>query len=208
MGKNEKTYLLFIFAKFDEGSKLLREIPLQLIPVSSSKYLKFNYGESNIVCNFESKLPFDELREFVDIALDGIVEQWFLIEHSDNMAVHMDNSLKLNLFDLNSDNREIKGSSDKYYDKTDKLSDKQGEDEMFKIMDYFLNEAMKEVNPDDMMSMFTDEEEDPLITKLRLKKNSKYGKPTLDQLLEKVKEKGIDSLTKYEKQLLDEYARN
>lgn len=203
MGKIQKTYLLFIFAKFGEDSKLLKQIPLQLIPVSSSKYLKFNYGDSNIICNFDSKLPFDELREFVSMALDSLVDQWFLIEHTDNMAVHMDNSLKLNLFDLSSDNKNHKDFEDTVYDN---VSDKQGSDEMFKIMDYFLSEAMKEVNPEDMF--INDEEEDPLITKLKLKKNSKYNKPTLDQLLEKVKEKGIDSLTKYEKQLLDEYARN
>jgi hypothetical protein len=201
MNKNENTYLLFIFAKFEEGSKLLREIPIQLIPISSSKYLKFNYGESNIICNFESNLPFSELREFVEIALAGIVDQWFLIEHSDNMAVHMDNSLKLNLFDLNSDNRNI--------DNTDKMSDKAGEEEMFKVMDYFLTQAMKDVENFEVNPMFMeDDDEDPLITKLKLKKNPKYTKPTLDTLLEKVKEKGIESLTKYEKQLLDEYARN
>jgi hypothetical protein len=53
-----------------------------------------------------------------------------------------------------------------------------------------------------------DEDEDPLITKLKLKKDPKYTKPTLDFLLEKIKEKGMESLTKYEKQLLNEYAGN
>lgn len=201
MSKKESTYLLFIFTQFEEGSKILREIPLQLIPISSSKYLKFNYGDSNIVCNFESKLPFDELREFIQIALDSIVDQWFLVEHTDNMAVHMDDSLKLNLFDLESENKK--------YDNTDKMSDKQGEEELYKVMDYFLSEAMKEIDPNDMTPLFMDEDdEDPLITKLKLKKNPKYMQPTLDSLLEKVKEKGMESLTKYEKQLLDEYARN
>lgn len=201
MSKKESTYLLFIFTQFEEGSKILREIPLQLIPISSSKYLKFNYGDSNIVCNFESKLPFDELREFIQIALDSIVDQWFLVEHTDNMAVHMDDSLKLNLFDLESENKK--------HDNTDKMSDKQGEEELYKVMDYFLSEAMKEIDPNDMTPLFMDEDdEDPLITKLKLKKNPKYMKPTLDSLLEKVKEKGMESLTKYEKQLLDEYARN
>ena len=201
MSKKESTYLLFIFTQFEEGSKILREIPLQLIPISSSKYLKFNYGDSNIVCNFESKLPFDELREFIQIALDSIVDQWFLVEHTDNMAVHMDDSLKLNLFDLESENKK--------HDNTDKMSDKQGEEELYKVMDYFLSEVMKEIDPNDMTPLFMDEDdEDPLITKLKLKKNPKYMKPTLDSLLEKVKEKGMESLTKYEKQLLDEYARN
>lgn len=202
MNKNENTYLLFIFSKFEEGSRILKEIPLQLIPISSSKYLKFNYGDSNIICNFESRLPFNELREFIQIALEGIIDQWFLIEHTENMAVHMDNSLKLNLFDLNSDNRNIENN--------DKMSDKQGEEELYSIMDYFLSQSLNELESNGITPMFMsdDDDEDPLITKLKLKKNPLYNKPTLDTLLEKVKEKGIDSLTKYEKQLLDEYARN
>jgi hypothetical protein len=51
-------------------------------------------------------------------------------------------------------------------------------------------------------------EEDSLINELKLKKNVTFVKPTLDELLEKVKESGVDKLTKYEKQILDEYARN
>ena len=55
---------------------------------------------------------------------------------------------------------------------------------------------------------FNEEEEDSLIKELKLKKSITFVKPTLDDLLEKVKENGVDKLTKYEKQILDEYARN
>jgi len=198
MKEKTRQYLLFIYSTLSEDSPVLRDIPLQLAPISSSPYIKFNYGNSGLICNFETDLPFPELREFVAVTLEGLIDQYFLIEHSDNMSVYMDNSLKLNLFDLNSDNR-----------KHDNMSDKQGGDELFKIMDYFLNETMKDINPEDMASLIMDDEdEDPLITKLKLKKDLRYSKPTLDFLLEKIKEKGMESLTKYEKQLLNEYARN
>jgi hypothetical protein len=181
---------------------VLRDIPLQLSPISSAPYIKYNYGDSGLICNFETDLPFPELREFVSVTLEGLVDQYFLIEHSDNMSVHMDNYLKLNLFDLNSENKK--------YGNGDNVSDKQGEDELYKIMDYFLSESMKEIDNNDLYSLTfdEDEDEDPLIRKLKLKKDPKFMKPSLDSLLEKIKEKGIKSLTKYEKQLLNEYAGN
>jgi hypothetical protein len=202
MKEKRVSYLLFIYSTLGESSPVLRDIPLQLSPISSAPYIKYNYGDSGLICNFETDLPFPELREFVSVTLEGLVDQYFLIEHSDNMSVHMDNYLKLNLFDLNSENKK--------YGNGDNVSDKQGEDELYKIMDYFLSESMKEIDNNDLYSLTfdEDEDEDPLIRKLKLKKDPKFMKPSLDSLLEKIKEKGIKSLTKYEKQLLNEYAGN
>ena len=89
----------------------------------------------------------------------------------------------------------------------EKMPNKQDDDEMLKIMDYFLQNSMKNFDKDEIDNMFYNEE-DSLINELKLKKNVTFVKPTLDELLEKVKENGVDKLTKYEKQILDEYARN
>ena len=112
------------------------------------------------------------------------------------MAVHIDDTLKLNLFDLETENMQY-----------EKMPNKQDDDEMLKIMDYFLQNSMKNFDKDEIDNMFYNEE-DSLINELKLKKNVTFVKPTLDELLEKVKENGVDKLTKYEKQILDEYARN
>ena len=84
-----------------------------MVDNSVIKYFKYNYNNSNVICNFESKLPFNELREFIDSTITSIVDHWYLIEHSDNMAVHLESSLKLNLFDLNSKNEEPDIMTDK-----------------------------------------------------------------------------------------------
>ena len=160
MKEKSKSYLLFIFAEFEEGSTILKDIPLQLTPISSSKYLKYNYTDTNVVCNFESTQPFNDLREFIDSTIGLIVDQWYLLEHPDNMAVHIDDSLKLNLFDLESEN--------KIYEK---LFNKQDDDEMLKIMDYFLVHTMKNLDKDGLNPIyFEDEDEDSLIKQLKLKK--------------------------------------
>lgn len=201
MREDKKQYLLFIYSTLSKDSVVLRDIPLQLAPLSSSPYIKYNFVDSSLICNFESTLPFSDLREFISLALDELVDQYFLIEHTNNMSVFMENSRKLNLFDLNSDNQ--------IHDKPEKLSDKPGEEELYNIMDYFLNASMMQIKPEDMDSLMNDDDdEDPLISKLKLKKDIRLSKPTLDSLLEKIKEKGLGSLTKYEKQLLNEYAEN
>ena len=38
--------------------------------------------------------------------------------------------------------------------------------------------------------------------------NNKEPKPSIDDILEKIQEMGIDSLTNFEKQILDEYAKD
>ena len=49
-------------------------------------------------------------------------------------------------------------------------------------------------------------EEDSVMQLIKeMKKNIK--KPTLDQLLDKIKEKGLSSLSPYEKEILDEYSK-
>ena len=207
MSENNKNYLLFILSDTEGDNKFIKDIPIQLMPVTTSKYLKFNHSNFGMVCNFQTDLPFDELKEFIMVTLDGIVEQFFLMEHPDNMAVHMPNNLKLNLFDLTKDNDD--------YSETDNMSDKQGEEEIFKIQDYFLNRDVTPIiDPQELINFIMNNEddedvdEDPLIVKLKMRRKAAEDRPSLDMLLEKIKEKGIESLTKYENQLLNEYARN
>ena len=140
MQEKSKPYMLFIFSEFEKGSTILKDIPLQLSPVSSSKYLKYNHTDTHVVCNFESNLQFEDLREFIDSTIGLIVDQWYLFEHPNKMAVHIDDTLKLNLFDLETENMQY-----------EKMPNKQDDDEMLKIMDYFLQNSMK--NFDKMMKL-------------------------------------------------------
>ena len=48
----------------------------------------------------EDARRFEDLREFIDSTIGLIVDQWYLFEHPNKMAVHIDDTLKLNLFDL------------------------------------------------------------------------------------------------------------
>ena len=53
------------------------------------------------------------------------------------MAVHIDDTLKLNLFDLETENMRY-----------EKMPNKQDDDEMLKIMDYFLQNSMNNFDKD------------------------------------------------------------
>lgn len=55
---------------------------------------------------------------------------------------------------------------------------------------------------------FNDEDEDESFVALLLNEiKRKVPKPSLDQLLDKIKSKGISSLSQYEKDILDEYSK-
>ena len=49
MKEKTRQYLLFIYSTLSEDSPVLRDIPLQLAPISSSPYIKFNYGNSGLI---------------------------------------------------------------------------------------------------------------------------------------------------------------
>jgi len=209
MSNQNRNYLLFIVSDFNKNP-FLKDIPIQFRPIITSKYFKYNYGDYGMICNFETDLPFDELREFAHLVLEGLVEQFFIIEHTDNMASYMPDNLKLNLFDLNSDN--------KNYDTNEILSDNKGKDEGFKIMEFFLKENentffdssdfIKLIFNDNEDDEDDDDEYDSIINKARIRQKTKDIQPSLDELLDKIKEKGIKSLTTYENQILEQYARN
>lgn len=78
-----------------------------------------------------------------------------------------------------------------------------------RIMDVFMVNENHGLKLEEYIEEDDDDSEDiDEITYLRVKNNleRQLKKPTLDYLLEQIKTKGLSSLTKYEKSILDEYA--
>jgi hypothetical protein len=75
----DKRYMLFLFGDFSLTEAFADDISYQLISVVSSKSLKFNYGEFGMVCHFRSGETFDNLKEYTDMVLSEITEQYFLL---------------------------------------------------------------------------------------------------------------------------------
>jgi hypothetical protein len=183
MKSQDKRYMLFIFGDFTEMEKFIEDISYQLITVVSSEYLKFNYGEFGVFLHFRTKELFMELKEYVDMCLDGVVEQYFLMEATENVDIKMERKLKRDFLNIDGVKKETKTKGVQ----KDELSD----------------EKKKRMNS--MMEFIFPLTEDMI--KNPFLKEEKKEKPTVDQILDKISEKGIESLTEEEKQILDNYGK-
>ena len=187
-------YLLFIFGEFINNDKLVELIASQLsIFTDENSYLKYNYGDYGIVLHFQSHFSFYNLRDHVHITLEKIVPQYFLMERPKNFYAFMPPELKLNLFDLYEENHNEEQTNVNFKD-------------MMNIVDNFLINVTSSMNQD----LFSEENMDKMFENImfKMEKEEKKQTPTIDELLDKIKDKGLSSLTDDEKQILDEYSKS
>ena len=184
MKSQDKRYMLFIFGDFSEMENFIDEISYQLVTIVSSEFLKFNYGEFGMVLHFRTKETFSELKDYIDMCLEGQVEQYFLMEATENVDIKMDRKLKKDFLNIDGVKKENKN---KEVD-VEKLNEEK-EKKLGNIMEFIL--PLSDENFEFPMKF----------------KRPESPKPTVDQILEKITEKGIESLTKEEKQILDNYGK-
>jgi len=191
--KEPHQYLLFIFGEFKNNDKLVELIASQLsIFTDENSYLKYNYGDYGIVLHFQSHFSFYNLRDHVHIILEKIVPQYFLMERPKNFYAFMPPELKLNLFDLYEENHNEEQTNVNFKD-------------MMNIVDNFLINVTSSMNQD----LFSEENMDKMFENIMFKMEKEVKQtPTIDELLDKIKDKGLSSLTDDEKQILDEYSKS
>lgn len=194
MSQQTKKYLLFVL--FDIGTNLTvyNDITLKLSTSLNNKKVKslfMDYGWCGY--NFETSIPFDDLKGMVKTIIGNTSYQYFLIDYSDNMF--MNPTAPPNFTDIGG--TPIDKTTPEPNMRMDfNMDNEEDREKFFSIFN--LND-----NEDE-----DDDESDDLIRKIMLKNKLKKNKPTLDYLLDKIYNKGITSLTEKEKQLLNEYARN
>ncbi len=188
-------YLLFVFGNLTvEGSQ--DEIASALLPITKNEKVKFIYGSYHMVVNLETDLPFDELKEYIYETLKSDVFEYFLMPMSDKTSVKLPETMAEHLFDLENDTDKVHVFTQLNVEEL-KKRDKQTDEELDLIINYFLSNSEFEFTSDD-----EEDEEDDLIKQVM----NKPKQPSIDELLEKIVENGMDSLTLQEKQLLDEYS--
>jgi len=186
-------YLLFVFGNLTvDGSQ--DEIASALLPITKNEKVKFIYGSYHMVVNLETELPFDELKEFIYETLKSDMFEYFLMPMSDKTSVKLPESMAEHLFDLENDTDKVHVFTQLDVEEL-KKRDKQTDEELDLIINYFLSNNEFDMEDDD-------DEEDDLIKKVM----NKTKQPSVDEILEKIVENGMDSLTLQEKQILDEYS--
>ena len=181
--KQDPSYMLFIFGDFDEQENLATNLSSQLLTVVSSPFLKFTYGEYGVVFHFRSKEVFSDLKEYIDMGMSEITEQYFLMEVTKNVDIKMPRKLKKDF--LNIDGEEKK--------KENKTGEINVESKLRERKEELRNFTFEFLMPTDFNQMVQKNEPDYL--------------PTVDEILDKISEKGIDSLTETEKEILDNYGK-
>ena len=186
-------YLLFVFGNLTvDGSQ--DEIASALLPITKNEKVKFIYGSYHMVVNLETDLPFDELKEYIYETLKSDMFEYFLMPMSDKTSVKLPETMAEHLFDLENDTDKVHVFTQLDVEEL-KKRDKQTDEELDLIINYFLSNNEFDMEDDD-------DEEDDLIKKVM----NKTKQPSVDEILEKIVENGMDSLTLQEKQILDEYS--
>lgn len=180
--KKDPSYMLFIFGDFDEHENLATNISGQLLTVVSSPFLKFTYGEYGVVFHFRSKEVFSDLKEYVDMAMSEITEQYFLMEVTKNIDIKMPRKLKKDFLNIDDETTKIEPKNGKI-DVESKIKERREE---------LRNFTFEFLMPTDFNQM-TQKEPDYI--------------PTVDEILDKISERGINSLTEKEKEILDNYGK-
>ena len=191
--KEEKSYLLLVYGNYDGGEKFVKEIVNQFAPVLSSNMMKYTWGENGLVCHFDSNVDFEDLQMFVQDVMGMMCEQYFFMEKPDKMSVHGPQEIIEHLF-------ELENNIDGYVYKNENLEDPNGM-ELDKIMEFFMS-----IN-DEVESAINDDDEDNEIEIIK-KSKKKKPEPNIDDILDKMIDKGKDSLTKKEKKILDNYSND
>jgi hypothetical protein len=154
-----------------------------MLPLISSPYLKYTYGEFGVVFHFRSDEIFSELKEYFDMVLNEITEQYFLIETtSSNIDIKMPKKLKKDFLSIDG---EVKKEENKTGEINVEAKLKERREELKNFTFEFLL-------PADFPSMGN---------------RIEILDPTVDEILDKIVEKGIESITEREKQILDNYGK-
>jgi len=156
---------------------MCKEIALSVTPIVDSPNLKFQYAKGVLIFHFTSDVNKEEIFDYMKGVLFGISDSFFLNTITDNVSVCLKDDVYAHLFDL----------------------ENAGED-----IDMKLDMVRIKNNLD-----FMEEEDDEFLASLLddMKEKKLFKKPSLDQILDKVLTKGINSLSPFEKDTLETYSK-
>jgi hypothetical protein len=183
-------YLLFVYGNYSEHNYILKGIAKLLSSVACND-VKYQYGESGGIFHFTTLEKPGKLKKTIGQKLRDVSAMYFLVPFNKNVNFYIgDPKVETHLFNQTEDTDNMSESPKLEY----KLEDVQDE---ISEMDFevFMKNLSNFIGAD-LANIEVDETEVQVVKE-----------KTLDEILDKINECGIESLTKTEKQLLDEYAK-
>lgn len=177
-----KNYLLFAYGDFKKESSICY-VADAIADVTDSDFLKYKSLKTSLIVHFSSKQDFKELTKLVNVVMDKISNCHFLIEYNDNMSVSLPKDEMVEFLTLN--------NSADFNEVEEQLFD----DVINNMITTFKNLSNKEIDDED-------EDEEDLYIKKSMKKDF-----NLDEILDKINENGVSSLTKEENDYLKKLSK-
>lgn len=188
--ENLTKYILFVFAKNDNPKEFTEQIADELSILSDVPKVNFYFGPESSVFTISTLDSFEDVKDYVSTVLDVGEITYILLPYTpDNMSYGLPSEVSKHLFN--------DGVNDFMSGKSEKLENK--EDEVRNMIRKHINEEFF-LDLSEFISC-DDEDEDEII-----EIKNRRQKPSLDQLLEKIKEKGLNSLTEKELSQLNKYS--
>lgn len=186
-----QSYMVVLFGDFRRKEQKMSNIIYGISPLANSKDVRFVYSESHIIIHFTSDFEFEELKRLLDLAIHNECDLYLFFNYNEKFSVKMQPPIFTHLFDWNVNSEAVN----------------------MDLRDNDLSKTGVAPNQDDIKIMMMDMGFDPfaelhetLFKKPRTKKNELPL--DVDTILEKISLKGIDSLTKREKEFLKNISNN
>jgi hypothetical protein len=181
---------LCVYAKHDNQDEFVRLIANEIALITMSPDVRFYYGNDSMIFTFQSSEPTEDIFEFVGIVLGATKITYMLFPYTDDkMSVNLTEDVKKHLF----------GGENlvKNDDNTISVQNLLNEDNINQeLLFEFYSESSDELDDDD-----------EVLQKIYRENNKKKKKPSVDEILDKIRLSSINSITKEEKEILDNYSK-
>ena len=188
---NLTKYILFVFAKNDNPKEFTEQIAEELCVISDTPNLNFYFGPESSVFTISTLDSYEDVKDYVDMIL-GVGEIMYVLlpYTSDKLSYGLPEKISKHLFN--------DGISDFMSEKSN--NSEPNEFEVRKMIQDKIRDTFN-LNIDNFDFDY-DGDEWTDIDEIKNKKRN----PSLDELLEKIKEKGLNSLTEKELSQLNKYS--
>jgi hypothetical protein len=184
MNNRLTSYILFVFAKHDDQENFITSLAEELSLISDSINIKFYYGPESGIFTFDTMDDFPIVKEHMGIMFCESKIVYLLLPYDhDKMSVGLTDDIYNHLFTEN-----VSENMTGFETEAQKMLS----EELKGRVDLFFDKITDD-----------DDDEDDEIKKIK----SKTPIPSLDNLLDKIKDTGMASLTKKELSLLEQYSK-
>ena len=190
MNSELKKYVLCVDAKHDNQDEFVRLIANEIALITMSPDVRFYYGNDSMIFTFQSSEPTEDIFEFVGIVLGATKITYMLFPYTDdNLSVNLTDEVKKYLFG----GEDLVKNDENTISVQNLLNDDNINQE---LLFEFYSESSDELDDDD-----------EVLQKIYRENNKKKKKPSVDEILDKIRLGSINSITKEEKEILDNYSK-